>query len=121
MTRDGLGQLLRGLGGGFDDDAVDEYWRTFVDEDRRRSVLDFYRSCDFEKIARYDGCLESFDAPVLVLWGEEDPFAPIGGAHRFVKTFSDTRLVVVDGAQHFVYEDAPERTAREVVSFLGRL
>ena len=29
------------------------------------------------------------------------------------------RLLIVEGAGHFVFEDAPERTASEVADFLG--
>jgi haloalkane dehalogenase len=56
-----------------------------------------------------------------LLWGESDEFAPVAGAHRFQRELADTELVVIDGAGHFVWEDAPERCAEAVGSFLGRL
>jgi haloalkane dehalogenase len=57
----------------------------------------------------------------LILWGEHDQFAPVAGAHRFERELPDTELVVVEGAGHFVFEDAPEQTAEAVTRFLERL
>jgi pimeloyl-ACP methyl ester carboxylesterase len=45
----------------------------------------------------------------------------VAGAHRFERELSDTELVVVEGAGHFVYDDAPEACSAAVVRFLGRL
>ena len=90
-------------------------------EDRRRGQLELYRSGDFEKLARYDGALAGLGVPTLLLWGEKDGFAPVASARRFAAELPDTRLVIVEGAGHFVFEDAPQRCAQEVAGFLGRL
>lgn len=37
MTREGFGQVLQGSSTGMDDSAVDEYFKAFADEDRRRA------------------------------------------------------------------------------------
>jgi pimeloyl-ACP methyl ester carboxylesterase len=44
----------------------------------------------------------------------------VAGAHRFARELPGARLTVID-AGHFVWEDAPERCAEEVVSFLAAL
>jgi haloalkane dehalogenase len=119
MTRDGLAALLRQNGSGFDDEAIDEYWKCFGDEARRRGQLEFWRSADFEKLEPYDGKLAELGVPTLILWGETDPFAFVPSAHRFHKEIPGSELMIVDGAGHFVFEDAPERTAGEVARFLG--
>lgn len=121
MTRDGLAALLEQSGLATDDELVDEYWRGFGDRDRRHSHLDFFRSVEFSELADYEGCLAALGVPALVLWGEDDPFAPVGGAYRFERDLPDAELVVVDGASHFVFEDAPDRSNRAVVSFLDQL
>ena len=59
--------------------------------------------------SRPTGRLAALDVPVLLLWGEDDEFAPVAGAHRFERELADTELVVVEGTGHFVWEDAPER------------
>jgi haloalkane dehalogenase len=118
MTREGFDGLLRASGSGFDDAALDEYWKCFGDEDRRRGQLDFFRSMDFEKLAPYDGKLGELGVPTLILWGETDPFAFVPGAHRFNKEIPGSKLVIVEGGGHFVWEDDQERTTRETVEFL---
>ena len=118
LDRDGFAGLLRSTSPSFDDDAIDEYWKAFADEPRRHGQLELYRSGDFEKVAEYD--LASLDVPVLLVWGERDEFAPVAGAHRFDRELADTELVVIEDAGHFVWEEAPERCAEAVVSFLRR-
>jgi haloalkane dehalogenase len=118
IDRDGFAGLLGSLSSGIGDDALDEYWKALADEPRRRGLLELYRSGDFSKVADYD--LAALDVPVLLVWGESDEFAPVAGAHRFERELRDTELVVVEGAGHFVWEDAPERCAEAVVSFLRR-
>jgi haloalkane dehalogenase len=121
LDRDGFGALLRQSSPALDDEALDEYWKGFADEDRRRGHLELYRSGDFEKLAAYEGKLAALEMPALILWGKDDAFAPEAGAHRFHKELPGSELVIVEGAGHFVFEDAPERSTETVVSFLGRL
>jgi haloalkane dehalogenase len=107
--------------GDFDRAALDAYSRPFEDGRGQRAALDFYRSMDFSKLAPYDGKLAALDAPTLILWGETDRFAPLAGARRFEREIPRARLVVIEGAGHFVYDEQPERCAREVRDFLAGL
>jgi haloalkane dehalogenase len=119
IDRDGFAAVLRGAGTAFGDDAIDEYWKAFATDTRRRGHLELYRSGDFEKLAGYR--LADLGVPVLLLWGESDEFAPVAGAHRFQRELRDTELMVIEGAGHFVWEDAPERCAEAVTGFLARI
>jgi pimeloyl-ACP methyl ester carboxylesterase len=118
MTRDGFAAVMRESAAGIADDAIDEYWKAFGDDARRRGQLELYRSGDFERLAAYD--LAELGVPALILWGENDGFAPVAGAHRFHKELPDSELVVLD-AGHFVFEEAPEESTRAVLEFVRRL
>ena len=118
LDRNGFAGLLRGDGADFSDAVVDEYWRPFEHGRGRDSTLAFYRSMDFEKLERYDGKLGGLGVPTLLLWGAEDKFAPMGGAKRFEREIPGSRLVAIDGAGHFVFDQEPDRCVTEVVSFL---
>ena len=118
IDRDGFAAMLRETGRGFDDDAIEEYWKAYATPDQRRAQLALYRSGDFAKLAPYDGRLATLGVPTLILWGEDDTFAPVGGAYRFHREIPGSKLVVVPGAGHFVFEDDPQRCAREVIGFL---
>jgi pimeloyl-ACP methyl ester carboxylesterase len=62
---------------------------------------------------------ERLGVPALLLWGEDDPFAPVAGARRFAAELTGAELVVVPGTGHFVYDDAPEETAEALGAFLS--
>jgi haloalkane dehalogenase len=119
LDRDAFAAVLRASSEAFSEEAIGEYWKTLADEPHRRAALELYRSGDFEKLAGYR--LAELDVPVLLVWGERDDFAPVAGAHRFQRELPDTELVVVDGAGHFVWDEAPQRCAEALTAFLGRL
>src|SRR4051812_24124028 len=73
-TREGFGNALRAVSSGMTDDALDEYWKGFAGEARRRAHLELYRSGDFEKLIPYEGRLAKLGAPALIVWGAQDRF-----------------------------------------------
>jgi haloalkane dehalogenase len=121
MNRELLALGLKQVCPSMPEDAIEEFWKAYGDEDRRRAHLDLYRSGDFSKLEPYSGKLGALGVPTLLLWGAKDEFAPIGGAHRFRKQIPDAQLVVLEDAGHYLMEDHPVRVAREIRSFLERL
>ena len=119
VNRDLLAMALRQISATLPDDAIDEYWKAYGDDERRQSQLDLYRSGDFEKLEAYRGGLTALDVPTLLLWGGRDEFAPVAGAYRFKKEIPDAKLVVLEDASHYVMEDDPQRFASEVASFIS--
>jgi haloalkane dehalogenase len=121
VNRDLLAMAMRQVSPLLPDDAIDEFWKTFGDEDRRRNQLDLYRSGDFEKLEPYRGKLTALGVPAKIVWGADDEFAPVAGAYRFKKELPDADLVVLDEAGHYLMEDEPERVAREIAAFVATL
>ena len=119
LDRDGFAALIRADGAPFTEADVDAYWRPFADGRGREATVEFYRSMDFEKLAPYDGKLGELGVPTLLVWGAEDQFAPLAGAKRFEREIPGARLASFEGVGHFVFDQEPERTTREVVDFLG--
>jgi haloalkane dehalogenase len=119
LNREGFGHVLREQSPRMSDAALDEYWKAYADEERLRGQLEMYRSGDFSKLERFD--LASLDVPVLLVWGEDDAFAPVAGAHRFERELPATELVVAEGARHFVWDDAPDECAAALTGFLARV
>ena len=64
--------------------------------------------------------LAGLGVPALVLWGQADEFLPVGYASRFARQIPGAELVLLEGVRHFLFEDEPERCAREVTDFLAR-
>jgi haloalkane dehalogenase len=119
MTADGFAAMLGQLSPGIGEEDAREYFKAFADEPRRTGQLELYRSGDFEKLEPYEGRLGGLGVPVLLLWGENDPFAPLAAARRFESELPGAELEVIDGAGHFVVDDASERFAGSLVSFLS--
>ena len=121
LERDGLKAVMNGDKEIFDDADVDAYWAPFADDGRgQRATLEFYRSMDFAKLAPWQGKLGELGVPTLLLWGADDPFAPLAGAHRFEREIPGSKLVAIEGAGHFVIDEERERCVEEIVAFLGR-
>ena len=119
ITRETFGDVLRAASPAVTEEALDEYWKGYDGDARRAAHLALYRSGDFTELAAYDGALARLGVPTLLLWGEHDDYAPVGGAHRFKREIPHAELVVLDDAGHFLQEDAPERVAREIARFLA--
>ena len=118
LTKPAFATMMRDQGGRITDDAMDEYWKAFTSPAGRQGMLELYRSGDFEKLKPYEGQLEAMCVPALILWGANDPVVPVAAAHRFNREIPDSKVVVLEDASHFLYDDEPARCAREIVAFL---
>jgi pimeloyl-ACP methyl ester carboxylesterase len=118
-TRETFGQMLATVAPGIAEQAVDEYFKAYADPVRRRGQLELYRSGDFSQLEPYRGRLAALDVPTLLLFGSEDPFAPVASAHRLAREIPHARLEILDGVGHFLFDEVPERAAGIVVDFLG--
>jgi pimeloyl-ACP methyl ester carboxylesterase len=58
--------------------------------------------------------------PTAVVIGSADPFMPRASAERLQAMIPGATLHVIEGARHFVAEDAPEQCARVIGEVLGR-
>jgi haloalkane dehalogenase len=119
VTRESFGQLLSSVSTGMDDDALDEYFRAWATDEGRMAQLELYRSGEFAELAPYDGRLAALGVPTLLLWGGQDQFAPVAGAHRFQAELPHAELVILEDAGHFAADDAPQAFADRVAGFLG--
>ena len=120
LTKEAFATMIRDVGGRLSADAIDEYWKAFESPEGRQGMLELYRSGDFEKLRPYEGQVAGLDAPALILWGENDPTVPVSAARRFEQEIRETQTVILEEASHFVYDDEPERCAREVAGFLSQ-
>lgn len=118
LSREAFATLLAEASGKFDDAALDEYWKAFSDAESRRSMLELYRSFDLDELEPYQERLAALGVPTLILWGLQDEYLPLDYASRFARQIPGSRLVLLEGVRHFLYEDEPERCAAEVLGFL---
>lgn len=120
LSREAFGGAIGALSPGMDDTDIDEYYRAFATDEQRLAQLDLYRSGEMSELEPYQPKLAAIGVPTLILWGGEDAFAPLTGAHRFLTLIEGSELSVVEGAGHFVADDAPEEFAEQVAEFVAR-
>jgi len=120
LTEERFAGLLRAASQGLTDAAIASYWRPFTSEDGRAAQLELYRSGELSELEPYQGRLAALGVPTLLLWGEDDPFAPVAGAHRLQAEIPHAELEIVAGTGHFVVEDDPAGYSEAVVAFLAR-
>jgi haloalkane dehalogenase len=118
LSREAFATLLAEASSEFDDDALDEYWKAFSNEGGRRSMLELYRSFDGDELKPYQGKLAALEVPTLILWGQQDEYIPLDYASRFAREIPGSKLVLLEGVRHFLFDDEPERCAQEVIDFL---
>ena len=118
LSREGFATLMREASSEFDERALDEYWKAFTTAEGRRGMLELYRSFDLDELAPYERRLAALGVPALILWGQGDEYIPVDYASRFAREIAGSKLVLLDGVRHFLFEDEPERCAREVLDFL---
>lgn len=119
LTQDRFAALLRSHSEGMSPAAIASYWEPFASEDGRAAQLELYRSGELAELEPYAGRLDALGVPTLLLWGENDPFAPAAGALRLLAEIPHAVLEIVDGAGHFVAEDEPAAYATAVARFLA--
>jgi pimeloyl-ACP methyl ester carboxylesterase len=62
--------------------------------------------------------LARISAPTLLVWGDHDDDTPLWMAHRMEELIPDAGLVVLEGAGHYSYADAPGQFAVVARRFL---
>ena len=117
LSREGFATMLREIAAGFDERAIDEYWKAFSTAAGRRGMLELYRSFDLDELKPYHRKLAELGVPALILWAQQDDFLPLDYASRFAREIPDSKLVLLEGVRHFLFEDEPERCAQEVIEF----
>ena len=118
LSREGFATLLEEASSAFDERALDEYWKAFATAGNRRGMLELYRSFDLDELKPYQRRLAALEVPTLILWGQQDEYLPLDYASRFAEQIPGSKLVLLEGVRHFLFEDEPERCAREVIDFL---
>lgn len=88
------------------------------DPDRRWAAGQLARAFDRAYLRRLPEVHRAIAAPVQLVWGEDDPFFPVGWAREMAASFPDARLTVVPRARLFVHEERPDEVAAALLPVL---
>ncbi len=118
LSREGFAALMQEASSEFDNRALDEYWKAFTTVNGRHGMLELYRSFDRDELKPYQEKLAALEVPTLILWGQGDKYLPTDYPSRFAGQIPGSKLVMLEGVRHFLFEDEPTRCAHEVIDFL---
>ncbi len=116
--RPGLGELLmgsvtRGLlartlrkGGPWPEDRISTVWQEF-DQGTQRAILRLYRDAGERRLADLGEGLGALDVPVLVLWGERDPWLGPELGDAYAGRLRRATLERIADARHWPWLDHP--------------
>lgn len=65
--------------------------------------------------------LTEIRAPVLLLWGREDPVFPLLQANVFVRAIPSATLIVYDRCGHWPMQEVAARSAADILTFVSQL
>jgi pimeloyl-ACP methyl ester carboxylesterase len=99
-------------------EVVDEIHR-YLDRGTKRAILQLYRDADPEKLEPLGRGLANLSCPVLVLWGDADPYIQSRFADWFAEALGgETRVEHLPDAGHWAWIDRPD-VIDETVDFLA--
>jgi pimeloyl-ACP methyl ester carboxylesterase len=116
-------QILEG-GGGYrvEDDDMDIYRRPWIkSSDGGRALHYTLKNLKLASLgATINAGLQTWDKPLLLAWGDRDPWLPIAAARTTAKGFPRAEFVELAEAGHYPQEDWPEKVNDALIPFLGR-
>lgn len=62
--------------------------------------------------------LKTIEVPTFIVWGSKDHIAPLSNAELLKSEVNGSKLLVIEGAKHPAYLDAPELWHAELIKFL---
>ncbi|MEL7466494.1 MAG: alpha/beta hydrolase [Pseudomonadota bacterium] len=97
------------------EDHVRMYWRMLRMPGNRQATLD-RREVVRDESLRED--LRSFDGPVQLIWGREDPTVHVSVAAAFAEHLPQAETVIYDAVGHLPMEERPAEVAADMRRFL---
>jgi len=109
--------------GSVDDELVDIIYNPSEDENALETFVSIITG---PPGPRPQDLVGDFTTPILLLWGDEDPFTPLDGpVGKFFLDLPNTRegteMVVLEAAGHCPHDDNPEALHKELLPWLSAL
>jgi len=101
------------------DELVDRWYDMWMLEGQRHAELERLRQYEPGDL---EGVVAAVEAPVLILWGEANPQAPVEQAPEFIELLTSAesvQLKIYPGVGHMAVQEAGDITGADVLAFLN--
>ena len=95
-----------------------EYARPYEGVEGEASFLRSAEALDTADLTGLEGRLAELEIPVLILWGEDDPFMPVEAADQLNAWIPTSTLGLLPGCGHFLLEDAMDTIGPMIYEYL---
>lgn len=95
---------------------VDGYAAAFVDDPD--AFVRLQRAVCVDPASERTVVLDDITCPVLVMWGEDDPFAPVAAAEQLNEAMPSSTLALLPGCGHFLLDEAPETIGPMIAEYI---
>jgi pimeloyl-ACP methyl ester carboxylesterase len=110
-----VGAVQRGR---LSDDVLEAYAESYVAGDGPRRLARVLDGLDGRGLAGREGELAALEAPVLILWGEDDPVYPPRVGERLNDAMPSSTLGLLPGCGHFLVEEAADTIGPMIAEYL---
>jgi pimeloyl-ACP methyl ester carboxylesterase len=97
---------------------LDRYVEPWEGPDASTTIVRIARRLDATGSAGREAELASLEIPVLIFWGEEDPYFPASVAERLNDAIPTSTLGLLPGCGHFLMDEAPETLVPMIFEYL---
>lgn len=98
--------------------AIDRYWELARYPGNRSATRKRFSQ---ERTAFDAETVSGIRVPTLVMWGKEDALIPFAAGEWYAEHLPDATLVAYDGIGHIPMEEAPERSATDLMVWLSEM
>jgi len=100
------------------DDVLDTYAGAYDTGDGPERLARVLDGLDGRGLAGRESDLAAIEAPVLILWGEDDPVYPSKVGERLNEVMPSSTLGLLPGCGHFLVEEAPDTIGPMIAEYL---
>jgi 2-hydroxymuconate-semialdehyde hydrolase len=100
------------------DDVLDAYAEPYATGDGPARFVRVLEGLDGAGLSERSAELSLIDAPVLILWGEDDVVYPASVGERLNDAMPSSTLGLLPGCGHFLVEEAPDTIAPMISEYL---
>ncbi|WVW84407.1 hypothetical protein I302_106441 [Kwoniella bestiolae CBS 10118] len=99
-----------------------DYLLNLAPEEKAQRQLDLFYDYqnNVELYPKFHEFFKKYQLPTLILWGKNDQYFPLPGAHAYLTDLPNAQLKVFEDGAHFLLETHVQEVARSIKDFLER-
>lgn len=100
------------------EEEIAAYLAPWVEDDGPAAFVRAARGLDGEGLVGHEEAFAAWEFPILLLWGEEDPFLPPALAERLHDVLPSSSLGLLPGVGHFLVDEAGPTVTSMIAEWL---